>query len=256
MRSRHLAFSLGLGAAGKRYYGQVLSRRIAVLVGLFFVWISWSRAEQPAGLIGGTVLTEDGHPVTDAHVSAAVMDGEKIVTVLIAQTDEHGRFSFTGLALGKYRLSAEKREAEYLSTQSDIFNSRPEIIANLTDSSPAFDAVIRFEPKAGVISGWVRDAATGRPIRAHLSLAPFSGRGGWSTTGTDGRFEYRLLVPSNIEVRFGACSEGYKKWVYTESSPPSRIAPLKLKPDFEASIEIRLEPSTDPADAHCWFGTF
>jgi hypothetical protein len=234
----------------------MVSRRIPLLIGLLFVWISWSLAQQPAGFISGTVLTDDGHPVTNAHVSAEVMDGEKIVSGLIKQTDQHGRFVFTGLAFGKYRLSAEKQEAEYLSTLPDILNSRPELIANLTDSSPTFDAVIRFEPKGGVISGWVRDAATGRPIRAHLSLAPFSGRGGWSTTGTSGRFEYRLLVPSNIEIRFGACSEGHKRWVYTEPSQPSPIAPLKLKPDYEARIEIRLEPSTDPADAHCSFGFF
>jgi hypothetical protein len=202
------------------------------------------------------VVTEDGFPVTDAHVRAEVMDGAKIVTGLVAHTDEHGRFAFTGLAFGKYRLSAEKQESEYLSTLPDIFNSRPEITTNLTDSSPIFNAVVRFEPKAGVISGWVRDAATGRPIRAHLSLAPFSGRGGWSTTGTDGRFEFRLLVPSNIEVRFGACSEGYKRWVYADSSQPSHITPLKLKPDFEAKIEIRLEPSTDAADAECWSGAY
>ena len=135
----------------------MLSRRISLLVVLFFVCISRSLAEQPAGFISGTVLTEDGHPVTNAHVSAEVMDGEKTITVLIKQADQHGRFAFTGLALGRYRLSAEKQEAEYLSTAPDIFNSRPEIIANLTDSAPTFDAVIRFEPKAGVISGWVRD---------------------------------------------------------------------------------------------------
>jgi hypothetical protein len=234
----------------------MLSRRIPLLFGLFFICLSWSLAEEPAGFISGTVLAEDGHPVTDAHVSAELMDGEKIVARLIAQTDEHGRFAFKGLALGKYRLSAEKQEAGYLSTLPDIFNSRPEIIANLTGSSPTFDTVVRFEPKAGVIAGWVRDAATGRPLRAHLSLAPFSGRGGWSTTGTSGRFEYRLLVPSNVEIRFGACSEGYKRWVYTEPSQPSAIASLKLKSDYEARIEIRLEPSTDPADALCSFGFF
>ena len=129
-------------------------------------------------------------------------------------------------------------------------------IADLTDSYPTFNTVIRFEPKAGVISGWVRDAATGRPIRAHLGLAPFSGRGGWSTTGTDGHFEFRLLVPSNTEVRFGACSEGYKRWFCAEPSQPSHVAPLELKPDFEVKIEVRLEPSTDPADATCLSGTY
>lgn len=232
------------------------SKQILLVAILFLPWFTSSVAGQRTGEISGTVVAEDGHLVTDAHVSAEIMDGEKIVTGLIAQTDEHGRFTFTGLTFGKYRLSAEKQESEYLSTLPDIFNSRPEIIANLTDSSPIFNAVIRFESKAGVISGWVRDAATGRPIRAHLSLAPFSGLGGWSTTGTAGRFEFRLLVPSNTEVRFGACSEGYKRWIYAGPSQRSRIAPLKLKPDYEARIDIRLEPSTDAADANCWSGSY
>lgn len=232
------------------------SNRVLFAAVLFSQWFTSSVAAQHTGGISGTVVTEDGHPVTDAHVSAEVMDGEKIVTALMAQTDEHGRFAFTRLALGKYRLSAEKQESGYLSTLPDIFNSRPEITTNLTDSSPTFNPIIRFEPKAGVISGWVRDAVTGKPIPAHLSVAPFSGRGGWSTTGTGGHFEFRLLVPSNIEVRFGACSEGHKRWDYAEPSQPSHIVPLKLKPDFEVKMEIRLDPSTDPADANCWSGTY
>lgn len=227
-----------------------------VILFFFLLWFTSSVAAQRTGGISGTVVTEDGYPVTDAHVSAEVMDGENIVTVLITQTDERGIFAFTGLAFGKYLLSAEKQESGYLSTAPDIFHSKSEITTNLTESSPTFNTVIRFEPKAGVISGWVRDAATGKPIPAHLSLAPFSRRGGWSTTGTGGRFGFGLRVPSNIQVRFGACSEGYKRWVYAEPSQPSHAAPLKLKPQFEVKIEIRLEPSTDPADAECWSGTY
>jgi hypothetical protein len=119
-----------------------------------FLWPLSSFAEQHTGVISGTVVTEDGSPVVDAHVSAEVMDGRTIVTGLVTQTDENGKFAFTGLAFGKYRLSAEKGESGYLSTLPDIFNSRPEITANLTDRSPTFNVLIRFEPKASVISGW------------------------------------------------------------------------------------------------------
>ena len=48
-----------------------------------------------------------------------VMDDQKTVTGLIAQTDAHGRFAFTGLAFGNISLSPEKQESEYFSTLSE-----------------------------------------------------------------------------------------------------------------------------------------
>ncbi len=223
---------------------------------LFIVLLSSSVALQRTGFIIGTVVTPNGDPVQDAHVSAEVMDGEKIVTVLATQTDDHGTFSFTGLALGKYRVYAEKRESGYLSTRRDIFSFRPDITAVLSETSPTFNSVIRFDPKAGIISGWVRDATSGRSIPAHFSLAPVSVRGGWSTTGTAGDVEFRLQIPSNTEIRFGACSEGYKRWIYANPSDSSQISSIKLKPESELELEIKLEPSTDPDDARCLFGKF
>jgi len=235
--------SLDEGSVGRRNHPRWLNWAImhrlvrdrlcpVFLLPFFYLFTISLGAQEPVGSIRGTVLTNLGDPVENAHVYADVMDGSKILTVLSARSDEEGVFTFSHLAMGTYRLSAEKEEAGFLSTRPDIFLSRPELNVVLTDAIPRFNTVVRFAPKAGVLSGWVRDAVTGRPIAAHLSLAPMSGRGGWSTTGTNKKFEFRLLIPSDTAVRFGACAEGYKPWFYSESSDPSRPAPVQLKPDY------------------------
>jgi hypothetical protein len=40
----------------------------------------------------------------------------------------------------------------------------------LTPDTPTVTTIIRFSPKAGSITGWVRDSATDKSIGAHLSL--------------------------------------------------------------------------------------
>jgi hypothetical protein len=183
------------------------------------------------------------------------MKGSKILTGLDTNTNDLGSFEFSRLAVGEYRVSAEKEEAGYLSTRPDIFTSRPALTVVLTRSALTGTTIIRFPPKAGVITGWVRDAATGRSIRAHLSLAPMSD-GGWSTTGTSGRFKFRLLIPSNTAIKFGACAEGYKTWSYADPSNRSRPVPLQLGPGIEVEMDIKLEHIVENPQSLCPYGKF
>jgi hypothetical protein len=212
-------------------------------------------AQAREGSIRGTVLADDGGPIADAHVSAEVMRGSKILTVLNANTNDLGIFAFSGLGVGEYRVSAEKQEAGYLSTRPDIFTTEAALVVLLTPDAPVASTVIRFRPKAGIITGWVRDAATGKPIAAHLSLAPTSD-GGWSTTGTNGRFKFRLMISADAAVKFGACAEGYKIWSNADPLNPSRPVPLQLRPGVELDIDINLERSLENAQSHCWYTKF
>jgi hypothetical protein len=218
--------------------------RLALVLGLLLLSLV-SAAQSPDGSIRGTVLAEGGSPVADAHVYAEVMQGDVIQTVLDANTDDSGMFAFTHLGLGEYRLSAEKQESGYLSTRPDIFSSRSPFLVSLTSDTPTFSTVLRFAPKAAIITGWVRDAATGASIPAHLSLASIESNRGWSTTGTSGKFKFRLLIPANTDVKFGACSEGYRTWFYADPSNPSRGIPLRLKSGAKLDVDVVLERSPD-----------
>lgn len=183
------------------------------------------------------------------------MQGEKILTVLSTNTDNLGTFLFPHVGLGEYRISAEKQEAGYLSTRPDIFVCTPPLTVVLTRDSLIANASIRFQPKAGTITGWVKDSDTGKSIAAHLSLAPVTGCG-WSTTGTAGRFKFRLQVPADTPVRLGACAEGYKTWFYADPSNPSHFIPLELRPGTEFEIDINLEHSTENLQTPCVSGKY
>jgi len=211
-------------------------------------------AQVREGSIRGVVLTDDGHPVGDAHVYAGVMHGSRILTVLNANTNDFGVFAFPRLAFGKCRVSAEKPESGYLSTAPDIFSSRPALTVVLTPDKTTVTKVIRFGPKAATITGWVRDSLTGDPIAAHLSLAPANGDG-WSTTGTDGQDPFHLMIPANTPVNFGACAEGYEVWRYGNSSSPPRTIPLRLRPGATLKVDIKLERSEN-AKAPCFSSTY
>ena len=229
--------------------------RLALLLSLLFLITVCAVAQVRDGSIRGTVVADDGSVVADAHVYAEVMQGSKILTVLNANMDDFGIFLLSGLGAGEYRVYADKEEAGYLSTRPDIFSSEPYLTVVLTQETPTAATVIRFHPKAGVITGWVRDSATGKRIAAHLSLAPMSD-GGWSTTDTNARFKFRLMIPADTAVKFGACAEGYKIWSYADPSNPSRPVPLQLRPGAELKIDINLERSLDTAQATCSCGKY
>jgi hypothetical protein len=228
--------------------------RVALLFPFLALMAVSAATQVRDGTIRGTVLNDEGTPVADAHVSAEVMQGEKIITVLSTETDTVGTFLFPHVTLGEYRVSAEKSEDGYLSTRPDIFECRPPLTVVLTQESPA-NTSIRFLPKAGTITGWVKDSATGRPIAAHLSLEPITACG-WSTTGTADRYNFRLKVPADTPVRLGACAEGYKPWFYADRSNPSHPAPLELRPNTEFEIDIKLEPSEGSGRQPCVSGKY
>lgn len=96
----------------------------------------------------------------------------------------------------------------------------------------------------------MRDSVTGKRIAAHLSLAMASG-GVWSASGTNTQFKFRLMIPADTAVKFGACAEGYKIWSYSDPSDPSRPVPLQLRPSAELKIDINLERSLENEQAPC-----
>lgn len=228
--------------------------RLTLLLSVLFSLATSVNAQSHEGSINGTV-SADGGPVAGAHVYAEVMQGSKILTILNTRADDLGVFAFLQLALGEYRVYADKSEIGYLSTRPDIFTSDPPLVIVLTPDSPTTTTSIRFGPKAAVITGWVKDSVTGKPIAAHLSLAPVDGHA-WSTAGTNGRFEFRLLIPSDTAVNLGVCAEGYKTWSYPDEANPSRPMPLRLGPGDELELDIYLQHNLETPQSTCPSGTY
>jgi hypothetical protein len=89
----------------------------------------------------------------DAHVYAEVMQGSKILTVLNENTDNLGMFTFSPLAVGEYRVSADKQEAGYLATRPNIFIPKPPLTIVLAPDTPTATTIIRFSPQSGYYHG-------------------------------------------------------------------------------------------------------
>jgi len=204
-----------------------------------------SATAQRKASISGAVYDSAHLSIAGAHVSVEVMEGEKIRTVLTTKTNDRGRFLFSNLELGEYRLSAEKREAGYLPTSPDIYTCKPPIAVALSEESAAADIDLHLL-KGATISGWVKDSKTAESISAHLSLAP-AVQCGWSTTGTDGRYKFELLVPSDTPITFGACAEGYRPW--------TPLA-LNLHPGSVFDVDVLLERDEENEQTICSAGTY
>jgi len=107
---------------------------------------------QDAAAIRGRVITADtGAPIRGATVTLYGAPREQ----WRATTDLDGRFAFTGLAAGRYRLSAGK--PGFVSTNYGQVGTRPTSTAIELAESQTFDHVEIRLPRGGVISGRVHD---------------------------------------------------------------------------------------------------
>jgi hypothetical protein len=211
-----------------------------------FCFVTIAATAQRKASISGAVYDSEGVSIAGAHVSVEVMQGKKIVTVVATRTNDRGRFLFSNLERGEYRLSAEKRESGYLPTYPDIYTCRPPITVVLSEESATVDIDLHLL-KGAMISGWVKDSGTAESISAHLSLAP-AVECGWSTTGTDGRHKFELLIPPDTPITFGACAEGYKPW----TTPLA----LNLHPGSVFDVDVLLERDEKNEQTICSVGTY
>jgi hypothetical protein len=107
-----------------------------------------SQPSAPSGSIVVTVLDSGGNPVTKASVklynkkkkSEANADGEpkKPAAIATGKTDEDGKFTFSGLASGDYKINASFKKT----------GSKASATVALTDDAPNGTVTINFAAPA------------------------------------------------------------------------------------------------------------
>jgi Carboxypeptidase regulatory-like domain len=209
--------------------------------GALLLLLSSIGVAQERGLIRGTVLDETGVPVVNAYVAVDAMSEGKISSTLNAYSDGSGQFVFDGLALGEYRVSAQKEDEGYLTTRPNVFEHNPPLIVKLTADVPAGTATVHFSARGAVLTGRVRDAKTGAPVAAQFTLKPENGNG-LLGTGTNGRDKFTLSVPANAGFTLEVSAEGYKAWLYSDATHPEQAAILRLEPGSKKELNIDLDP--------------
>ena len=202
-----------------------------------------SAAVAGTGKISGTVVDDNGMPVKHMTVEAIPLDMATSGGTDQALTDENGHFVITVVVgrLGDGRPYGHRwavyphQERDYYARLSRFYattNSRGEI-ANLTPEAPEATVLLKLGPKAGALTGKVTDAVTGAPVNLHYELAwarePANRMGG----GTGDH--YRILLPSNTDIKVTVWSQGYKRWTYP--------GVINLGPGQDMKLDIQLEPA-------------
>jgi hypothetical protein len=193
--------------------------------------------------ISGTVVDEHGVPVKHMTVEAWPLDVGSSGGVDQAMTDENGHFVLTvvsgrhpdGRSYGmRYEVYPHQEKGDYYADLSSRFYKTTASQAQHIEFSPGnaeANVELKLGPKAGALKGNVTDSATGAPVKPEFEFAWVSdpeNRLGESTSN-----DYRILLPSNTDIKLTVLSRGYKPWSYPGA--------INVGPGQDMTLDIRME---------------
>jgi Carboxypeptidase regulatory-like domain len=199
-----------------------------------------AQSDPDIGLIEGRVVDSAEAPVKGAKVHAQP-PGATGAVVRFVITDDNGRFQIDRLPFALYRVYALKEADGYPDTRWFPTGPAPEV--TISSNHPAGTVLVRFGPKAGVLTGTVRDGVTGKPLNSFFSLTRVTDAWRMSTSMPP---DYRAFVPPSTEVSITISAHGYQSWHYTSLSDGSN---LRIESGSELHREIKLTPIPDPNQA-------
>ncbi len=109
---------------------------------------------------------------------------------------------------GTFYVSAKNEEEEYGDSSFSFFNDQPLPMAQISAQYRIADVVVNLGPKAGILTGTISDAATGKPIPAGFDLAQVKDRTKWM--GTSAAPNFRVLIPSSKEMEVKVSHPGMR----------------------------------------------
>jgi hypothetical protein len=151
-------------------------------------------------------------------------------------TDKDGRFQIENAKFGTYAVFAVKEEEGY-----SFENQAAGQETRITADHPWADVTIRLQHKGGILIGSVRDKISGQPVKevqAQYIVVDGAGGGGAAYHRIG---EFRLIAPTACDLVVIVSARGYKGWVYTDPSNPSRPV-LRMSPGERKQLDIELEP--------------
>jgi hypothetical protein len=198
--------------------------------------------EQTRGTIRATVIDEIGNIVAGATLCA---QPQAPTAMMIPQctTDAKGSCTLSHLNLEKYFVFAGKSEDGYPEFAYSFFVPRgtKPMEAMLSEDHPLDEVIVHIGPKAGILTGTVADAATGKPLNANVEFRWISDPVNFLSGGGLTKASFRVLVPSDVALKMIVSLDGYENWVYGEEGG-KRGKPLLLHPGQEEKLDIRLRP--------------
>jgi len=219
--------------------------RRLILLSTFICCVAFCSAEKKNavivdGSIKGVVVTQEGRPAAHFKVCTQVHSQEswldKTETCCTAMTDDQGRFSTEHLGAGKYEVLATNESEGY-----SLENQSPGKNVTITPKKPHATVAVQLRTKGPLLWGTITDKRTGKAIEAFQigfeGIDCEAGAGAYQRTDD----YYYLPIPADCAGVITARARGYKGWVYTDSSNPSRPV-LRLAAGERKRLDISLEP--------------
>jgi len=213
----------------------------AVFAIIAVVVVSWGAvlASQESGSIRGTVLDEHGKAVSGAQVTARQTD--------VDESGEHsaitaadGRFEISKLPWGKYKVGAQKEEAGYPDMNQPFYSDQAEHAPiSLSPSTPNSDLKLTLKGGTAVLTGIVTDAVSNDPIRATFLLRRADHPENMLTV--DVQSAYKILVPSNADIKLEVSAPGYKTWYYPGTIDWTKATPLRIKATEPMKVDVQMD---------------
>jgi Carboxypeptidase regulatory-like domain len=201
---------------------------------------------QPAGKrqahagIVGTVLDEQAHPLK--NISVHVVSEKTGMYMPTVDSDEGGHFVIENLEPGTYSIFGESDAAAYPNTALSFYPNENPVKVTLGNFGEA-NVVLVLGPRAGILCGTVLDKTTGQAIISqhspHFIVRKVSNRE--DSIEFAGPAKFRWLIPSATQVTLEVVAEGYKSWVYAQTSSPLTPIPFRLDSGEQKILNINLE---------------
>jgi hypothetical protein len=205
--------------------------------------------DRPHDRIVGTVVDEQGHQVKNISVHAVLEQTGKYMPTVVSDDDSH--FVIEDLVAGTYSIFGESDAAAYPDTALPFYSNKNPIEVTLGNLGTAITVLV-LGPKAGVLCGTVVDRATRNAIASphglHFIVRKVSDRA--DSIEFAGPAKFRWLIPPATEVTLEVFAEGYKRWVYADSSDPLKPIPFRVEPTEERILNVKLEPEEQSTRQH------
>lgn len=201
----------------------------------FLAFLTSLATAQNVGRIAGTVMDEHGQIVEAATVCLSQTTGMSTTINCLTPAD-HGQFQIPKIGFGTYGVFAIN-EAEGYSTG----NQGPGQKVTVSAANPSPEVTLRLRPGGSVLSGTVRDKSNGKPVKGvFVQYLDVDGSASGSSPFTNSG-EFHVTLPPECDLVIVVSAKGYKGWVYTDPSSPSRPV-LRLAAGDRKQLDIELEP--------------
>jgi hypothetical protein len=212
---------------------------MSIAIAISLTSTGWGQT-QTTGSIGGTVLDSQGKPMSDATVTVRNMTrtlGESRISV---KTDKNGNFAIANCALGNYLVLTRAELAGEASAKAAFPGNSVFTTVSLLPYLPAARVTLGFGRTTGVLTGRIKDAATGAPLTAALVVKSVGSADYWMAAGLPA--EYRIVVPTGTGLSVAISAPGYQTWYYRGMSASATASTLSVRRGETKRVDVLLQP--------------